>query len=558
MRLKKSATRLALMAFIFLLMPLTAQAALPAAQAAPPDWQPNVNYNQGDQVVYNGLVYAARQAHYSQTGWEPPNVPSLWLRPTPANGLPWTTQTHYTVGSEATYNGKLYQSQQAHVSQTGWEPPNVPSLWVEIPDNRPQYPFPQSDNGIEYVEGTKFPQNADDTDVKNYFNQWAKDYLVKVNDNQWRVAMGKSGQEDWNRTTSEAQGYGLVIVAYMAGCDCFPNGWTAKQVFDGLYNFSRQNASGINPNLMTWHVPITWKGKNTGNDSAFDGDADIAYALIVANKQWPNQGYKQKALDVINAIQASTIGPDSLLPMLGDWVDPNQTEPWGTNKHVINQYTPRLSDFMTAHFQAYAETTGETQYWADVQESVRDIILQVENPLTSLVPDFAFAFIVDTEGNLQRVPARPAPEDFLGSDEEEGFSNSYSYNACRVPLRLGIDALIYEDASHVRSYVRRLVGWFRDGGSDSPDGDPAKIRNGYELTGAYNPEAINEPFNSLAFVAPLGVAAMSDPDGQAFLDDIYDHVKSNHQNKYYEDTVNMLSLIVLTKNYWPPSNPPDN
>ena len=63
-----------------------------------------------------------------------------------------------------------------------------------------------------------------------------------------------------------------------------------------------------------------------------------------------------RAADVITAIKESTFGPDSHLPTLGDWVDINgaATE--------ANQYTPRSSDFMPAHFRAYGRSSGDS-FW---------------------------------------------------------------------------------------------------------------------------------------------------------------------------------------------------
>lgn len=43
-------------------------------------WQANRAYAIGDRVTYGGLTYQCRQAHTSIAGWEPPNVPALWLR----------------------------------------------------------------------------------------------------------------------------------------------------------------------------------------------------------------------------------------------------------------------------------------------------------------------------------------------------------------------------------------------------------------------------------------------------------------------------------------------
>lgn len=53
-----------------------------ATTAAPPaaqPWAPNVAYTAGTLVSYNGNTYECRQSHTSLTGWEPSNVPALWL-----------------------------------------------------------------------------------------------------------------------------------------------------------------------------------------------------------------------------------------------------------------------------------------------------------------------------------------------------------------------------------------------------------------------------------------------------------------------------------------------
>ena len=43
-------------------------------------WKPWTNYKVGDKVTYNGVAYVCIQAHESEPGWEPPNVPALWKR----------------------------------------------------------------------------------------------------------------------------------------------------------------------------------------------------------------------------------------------------------------------------------------------------------------------------------------------------------------------------------------------------------------------------------------------------------------------------------------------
>lgn len=44
----------------------------------------------------------------------------------------WEPGKAYAVGHKLTRNGKLYKVIQAHTTQTGWEPENVPALFTEI------------------------------------------------------------------------------------------------------------------------------------------------------------------------------------------------------------------------------------------------------------------------------------------------------------------------------------------------------------------------------------------------------------------------------------------
>ncbi|WP_438351083.1 lytic polysaccharide monooxygenase [Paenibacillus sp. FA6] len=50
-----------------------------AIASSTPDWAANIAYTVGTLVIYNGSVYECRQSHTSLNGWEPSNVPALWL-----------------------------------------------------------------------------------------------------------------------------------------------------------------------------------------------------------------------------------------------------------------------------------------------------------------------------------------------------------------------------------------------------------------------------------------------------------------------------------------------
>jgi chitinase len=47
----------------------------------------------------------------------------------PPGTQPWVAGHAYHVGDLVTYGGHTYRCIQAHTSQVGWEPPNVPALW---------------------------------------------------------------------------------------------------------------------------------------------------------------------------------------------------------------------------------------------------------------------------------------------------------------------------------------------------------------------------------------------------------------------------------------------
>lgn len=44
----------------------------------------------------------------------------------------WEVERLCKVDERLRYGGKLYRCEQAHTSQEGWEPPNVPALWTEV------------------------------------------------------------------------------------------------------------------------------------------------------------------------------------------------------------------------------------------------------------------------------------------------------------------------------------------------------------------------------------------------------------------------------------------
>lgn len=390
----------------------------------------------------------------------------------------------------------------------------------------PQRPFPQHlSYAANTIRPTNYTQAAQDQHVRDFYDTWKADYLVAAGTNSsnqplYRITLGSS---DPTATVSEGQGYGMVIVAHMAGHD--PN---AQTLFDGLWRFSREFPSGIDSRLMSWKIQNG--AVVSGNDSAFDGDVDIAYGLLLADAQWGSSGeidYAAEAEIVITAVLESTIGPSSRLPMLGDWVPPNG--------NPYNQYTPRSSDFMPAHFRAFGRATHDAT-WNTVianSQAVIDTIQANNSPVTGLLPDFII--------NCQPISnCSPPSGQFLESSHDK----NYYYNAGRDPWRIGLDGLLNGDAG-AKTAVNKMITWV----ASNTSGNAANIKAGYQLNGT----RIGNYFTTF-FVAPMGVGAMLDSTKQSFLNSIYASVYNRHEG-YYEDSVNLLSLLAMTGNFWDPTAP---
>ena len=137
-------TYLSLIVFILLSLVFAATANAAPAHANRGAWAPNIWYNVGDTVTYNGSTYTTIQAHTSLLGWEPPNVPALWQLTTGGGGptstptrtntpgsgptstrtptrtntpgsgtgcwTPWVSTTAYTGGARVSYSSQNYQA----------------------------------------------------------------------------------------------------------------------------------------------------------------------------------------------------------------------------------------------------------------------------------------------------------------------------------------------------------------------------------------------------------------------------------------------------------------
>lgn len=97
-------------------------------------WRAGLDVVAGDVFADDGDLWVCIQAHTTQGSWRPVLTPTLWRKVEPKTDGPriWTTSVDYAVGDAVKYpdtQGDLFTCITPHMSQAGWEPPNVPALW---------------------------------------------------------------------------------------------------------------------------------------------------------------------------------------------------------------------------------------------------------------------------------------------------------------------------------------------------------------------------------------------------------------------------------------------
>ncbi|WP_406064830.1 glycosyl hydrolase family 8 [Streptomyces sp. NBC_01077] len=360
-------------------------------------------------------------------------------------------------------------------------------------------------------------QAAIDQKVVEYYNKWKTAFVRQNCGNGWYQIISPDADHPY---VAEAQGYGMVVTATMAGAD--PD---AKKIFDGLVKWKIDHPSSVNPNLLAAEQDVACKSVN-GGDGATDGDMDVAYGLLLADKQWGSTGtynYKDLALKHIAAIKKDELNPTTKLLKLGDW----------SSSGDQYYYITRTSDWMVDHFRAFRTASGDTT-WDSVRTAHQTQISRLQSTYasgTGLLPDF----VVETN-----TTPKPAPGQVL-EDPNDG---AYWWNACRTPWRIADDAVTSGDATSLAA-ARKLNSWIKT----KTGGDPNKIAIGYKLNGTQISAG-----SEAAFFAPFAVAAMTDSGSQAWLDALWNKMLATpiDTSSYFSASIQLQVMITASGNHWVP------
>ena len=373
---------------------------------------------------------------------------------------------------------------------------------------------------ITYFTGTIKPDNNSQTQldksVVSFYKQWKSKFLKNVSGKSQSFVSfeGVGGKQ----CVSEGQGYGMIIMVLMAGID--PE---AKNIFNNLYHYYKAHPSEKNKSLMAWAQTET--GKDIDQTSASDGDIDIAYSLLLADKRWGSSGtinYLQESKTMINAIMQDEINHHTWTVLISDAVESESPDYFDT----------RTSDFMPSHFKAFEQATHDER-WSKVVNAGYALFKHMQDeysPDAGLVPDFIV--------NINKKP-KPAPAHFL----ESKYDGEYNYNACRVPWRIGIDYLLTGD-ERSKAFVSKINKWIRE----TTGNDTYNLGAGYTLEGN---DIKGRNFEALSFVAPFGVSAMVDKKNQEWLNKVWIYLTAFKLKDfdYYDNTIKLLNIIIMSGNY---------
>lgn len=338
------------------------------------------------------------------------------------------------------------------------------------------------------------------TDAANAYNEWKANYAENCGSGKWRVKF-----DDPTKTVSEGIAYGMLLSAYAAD----------KTLFDGLWNYYIANSTN---GFLNWK--INGCSGIAGTGGATDADLDAAFALMIAETQWPTSTspytYKTEANRLIDAIKQSEIASN------GQAINGNG---WGFGNDCRNP-----SYQSPAYYKAYKGFRSDAS-WDNAVSGGYNLINSNAHATTGLVSDWS------SSGGTRNL-CNPSG---TGSAPTDG----YGYDACRNPWRMAQDAIWNNDA-RATAILGKITTYLNGRGAANVRGPV------YQDGGLYTGNAHNATFVSTFAVAVMGST------NQTLMDQMYtetvntkDLIQNQTLSGYYGNTLRCISLFMMTGNFWP-------
>lgn len=358
-----------------------------------------------------------------------------------------------------------------------------------------------------------YPAKADHNDVIRAFDTF-RDEIVTDRGARGMLRPRRPDTPDGvaDSTVSEGVAYGMLMAVSM----------NEQALFDAFFGYA---LCFFNQNrLMDWYIAPDGSAP-LGRGAATDADEDMAWALVMAHRQWGGRGtlkerYSTYAKELIGAIYSCEVDhdryPDMLLPG-DDWRGQNVFNP---------------SYFAPHQYRLFGEVSGNQTGWQRVVDRGYEIIDRCQNRNhgnhdNGLVPAWC-----DWDGN----PVEAFP----------GAMQNHQYDSARLPFRMAQDWAYYQEP-RARVYLERVCRFYERLGAEG-------IIDGYQLDGTPAPDPKTQLPNpgSAVFVGGVAAAAMHDARYQQLLDACYSRLASGTlmaRSRYYNRCWTVLSLLMTTGNF---------
>jgi endo-1,4-beta-D-glucanase Y len=365
------------------------------------------------------------------------------------------------------------------------------------------FPFPEEQRSAlcQYPAGTR------SADASAAFEKWKTDLVTGDGAGGFLRVRRPDSSGAIDSSNSEGMGYGMLIAVYLNDQAMFESFWQ--------YVALHANANG----LMDWEISPT--GTVTGTGAATDGDEDMAFALVMADRQWGRgnlaESYLDSARRLIEAIWAHEVDHEH-----GDVLLPGDS--WSADAPLNPSY------FAPAYYRTFGTVTGKTAEWNRVVTSSYDVIEKSLNATNGNATNGLVPAWCDGSG-APKVPFDNGPTHF-------------QLDACRTPFRIGQD-YCWSGEPRARAYLAKISAFYSGIGA-------ANIVDGYDLDGTPRPQNSMGGSQAASFVGPAVVAAMSSPEWRTLRDEGYARVatlKLTAGTTYYQDSWMVLSLLMATGNF---------
>jgi endo-1,4-beta-D-glucanase Y len=370
-----------------------------------------------------------------------------------------------------------------------------------------KYPFPQN----TYSSRCTYPTAPSNEAVQAAYEAWKSEVLTSNGaGGHLRTQRPNSPSAEVNSTVSEGIAYGMLITVAL----------DKQHEFDELWKYSQLWLNGNG--LMNWYINAAGT-QVLGTGGATDSDEDMAWALIMADRQWGGQGSLDKPYLEYAKTQIKAIWDHEVDHTNGDFLLAG--DEWAGNLIFNPSY------FTPNEYRVFGQVSGDEAGWNRVIDKGYEILekslnAQSGNTTNGLVPAWC-------DGN--GVPKVPF----------DGGPTHYQYDSARVPYRIGVD-YCWNGDERAKTYLAKISQFFANIGA-------SEIVDGYDLNGTPRPDVDSDPNGpqSAVFVGTAAVGAMHDASFQAFVDDANALVATGEllaRSRYYNLSWTVLTLATLSGN----------